>query len=370
MKKLLKPIALLLCLAAATSCKKEELDAYVDPPYDLPLTDYEVVPDANDAFTFSFKNKTSNYGKVEWRFGDDTLKFDDNPTHTYLTTGKYTVDLKAFSKTTAQFGRKMIDINIVPDSVAKLTTTKVATTSGTATLQFSLNVKATVAKVAWTFNDAAFGSTAAATTKTEELSPRKTYNVGTFNTFTVVITTNKGSVITLTRNVTTEGIAEDITQKRIGYSSVLENGLNPANATANEGSSKLIDGNVNTKFGVYNTNLLNTWAFTVIYETPVRINLYAIANGNDAGNARDPRDWVLEGSNDAGVSWTQLDYQNNGSGFYQKAIDAGAATDATRYKRLWYYPVPTPGLYTHYRLRFPAGVFSTYFQLSEFQLFR
>lgn len=370
MKKFLKPIALLFCLAAAVSCKKNEVAAYVEPTYDMPITDYDIVPDATDAFTFSFKNKTTNYGKLEWRFGDDTLKFDVNPVHTYLATGTYTVDLKSFSKTTSQTTRKLIDIKIVPDSIIKVTTTKASTTTGFATLQFAMAVKAPIAKILWTFNDAATATAAAVTTTSTLQNPQKTYAVGTFNSFTVTITTTKGSVVSLSRNVTTEGIAEDITQKRIGYTTVLENGGNAANATANEGSSKLIDGNKETKFGYYSSAGLTTWAYTIQYENPVTVKLYAIANANDAVNTRDPKEWYLEGSND-GTNWTQLDYQSNGTGFYDKANAAGATTDAQRYKRFWYYPVTVQAPFTLIRLRFPSGTFGgSGIQLAEFQLFR
>lgn len=363
-------MALLFCLAAAVSCKKNEVAAYVEPTYDMPITDYDIVPDANDAFTYSFKNKTTNYGKLEWRFGDDTLKFDVSPTHTYLTPGKYTVDLKSFSKSSSQSTRKLVDINIIADSIVKITTTKASTVPGFATLQFGLTAKAPIAKISWVFNDAATATAAAATTTSTEQNPRKTYAVGTFNTFTVTVTTTKGSVVSVTRNVTTEGIAEDITQKRIGYTTVLENGGNAANATANEGSSKLIDGNKETKFGYYSSAGLNTWAFTIQYETPVTVKLYAIANANDQANGRDPKEWYLDGSND-GVNWTQLDYQSNGTGFYDKATAAGATTDAQRYKRYWYYPVTTQAPFTMIRLRFPSGTFNgAGIQLAEFQLFR
>ncbi|GAB3937834.1 hypothetical protein GCM10028827_43040 [Mucilaginibacter myungsuensis] len=363
-------MALLCCLIAAVSCKKNELDEYVEPAYDNPITDYEVVPDPNDAFTFTFRNKTTNYGKLEWRFGDDTLKTDTAPTHTYLATGKYTVDLKAFSKTTDQFSRKLVDINIVPDSVVHVTTTRVESGSGAATIQFNLDVKAQIDSVEWVFDDAATGTTPATRTRSKELHPIKTYSTGTFNSFTVTITTKKGSVVSLNRNVTTEGIAEDITQKRLGYTTVLENNNDPANATANEGSSKLVDGNVDTKFGIYGNGQLNTWAFTIQYNSQVLVKLYAIGNGNDAGNDRDPKEWILEGSDD-GMTWTQIDHQVNGTGFFDKANAAGATTDAERYKRLWYYPVTDPKPYSLFRLRFPNGTFNNNdFQLGEFRLYR
>jgi len=376
MRRFLKPMAILFCLATAVSCKKNQVVQYIEPVINNPVTDYDVVPDPTDAFTFTFKNKTANFKRLEWRFGDDTLKTDDSPVHTYLATGKYTVDLKAFSSTNAST-RKFVDLNIVPDSIVKITTTRASAVTGYATLQFGITVKAPVAKVVWTFNDAAYTniSNVAVPAKTESFTytslanpPSRTYAVSTFNTFTVTVTTTKGSVVVLSRSITTEGIAEDITQKRVGFTPALENG---SGSTGNEGSSKLFDGNTATKFGVYGqgSNIKN-WAMTVTFGSPVTAKLYMIANANDSQNSRDPRSWFLEGSND-GTNWVQLDYQVNGTGFYDKAIAAGATSDAQRYFRKWYYPIANPQPVTMYKLSFRDGSFGNdAIQLSEFALFR
>lgn len=376
MRRFLKPIALLFCIAATVACKKQQGVVYVEPVIDNPLTDYELTADPTDAFTYTFKNKTTNYQRLEWRFGDDTLKTDANPVHTYLATGKYTIDLKAFSKSNAST-RKFTDLYLLPDSIMKVTATRTGTTTGYATLLFGLTVKAPVAKVVWTFSDAAYTApgNVSVPAKTESFTytslatmPSRTYLVGTFNTFTVTVTSTKGSVVSLTRQVTTEGIAEDITQKRVGYTPGLENG---SGATGNEGSSKLLDGNTATKFGVYGqgSNIKN-WSYTIIFGSPVTVKLYMIANANDSQNSRDPRGWFLDGSND-GTNWTQLSVETNGTGFYDKATAAGATTDAQKYFRKWYYSVQNPGAYTQYKLRFPDGSFGNdAIQLSEFALFR
>jgi len=369
MKKFLKPLAIVFCLAAAVSCKKNQVIAYTDPVYDNPITDYDIIRDPNDAFTFTFKNKTTNYGRLEWRFGDDTLATDSNPVHTYLATGMYTVDLKAFSKTNKdQSTRKLVDLYLVPDSIVQVTTTKVESSASASTIQLDLKVKAPIAKVVWTFNDAATSTAAAKTTTSTEQNPLKTYETGTFNSFSVTITTPKGSVVTFSRNITTEGIAEDITQKRVGYTTVLENGDNPQ---GNESSSKFVDGNFSTKFGLYGKgSALTTFAYTIMYDSQVTVKVYAITNGNDSGNDRDPKEWVLEGSDD-GTNWTELDHQMNGTGFYDKANAAGATTDAQRYNRTWYYPIANPKPFAQIRFRTPSGTFNgNDFQLSELQLFR
>jgi hypothetical protein len=69
--------------------------------------------------------------------------------------------------------------------------------------------------------------------------------------------------------------------------------------------SKLVDGNVNTKWGVRQTAL---W---IQYEAPtaVVVNQYMIASANDVP-ARDPKGWVLKASQD-GNTWVDLDVQKD-----------------------------------------------------------
>ena len=94
MKKRLSPAVLLFLLLIMISCKKQKEIAYVEPMIDNPITDYEITADPMDAFTFNFKNKSTNFQRLEWRFGDDTLSTENNPVHTFIATGKYLVDLK------------------------------------------------------------------------------------------------------------------------------------------------------------------------------------------------------------------------------------------------------------------------------------
>ncbi|GAB3929126.1 hypothetical protein GCM10028827_23070 [Mucilaginibacter myungsuensis] len=376
-------MALLFLLGTAVSCKKQVDTPYVDPVVNNPITDYDITRDPADYFSFTFKNKSTNFTKLEWRFGDDTLKTVTDPTHTYLRTGKYTVDLKAFSNTNATT-RKLVDLNIVPDSIIKVTSTRTSFVNSEATLKFDIKVNAPVKTMVWKFDDVAYtppggtqvGAKSETFTYTDGTSaPTRKYFAGTFNTITITLTTTKGSVTTITRGVTTEGIAEDITPKRKEYKTFYEHA---SGATSGEGSSKLLDNNVGSKFGVYSRGTsINKWEFTIIYDAPVKVNLYMIANANDSGDSRDPREWYLDGSND-GITWVQLDYQNNGAGFYSKARDAGITAEGTssspgRYFRKWYYPIPVQNqqAVTMYRLRFPGGAFGNdAIQLSEFALYR
>lgn len=78
-----------------------------------------------------------------------------------------------------------------------------------------------------------------------------------------------------------------------------ENGGGP---TANEGSPKLVDGKMNTKFL---SNYSAPFYVNLEFKTPVVAGYYALTSGNDAPD-RDPRDWEIQGSND-GVTFVTLD---------------------------------------------------------------
>ena len=112
----------------------------------------------------------------------------------------------------------------------------------------------------------------------------RTFNSGSFNNFTLKITTTKGSVIFLSKSVTTEGIAEDVTASKTAYSCSSEN------TNANENSAKLFDNNVNTKllFGQATAPYKFPVVVTVEFDRPQTIKLYSIANAND-GATRDPK---------------------------------------------------------------------------------
>ena len=47
--------------------------------------------------SISFVNLSSNYESVVWDFGDGGTSFDDNPTHTYNSSGGYTISLTVFT---------------------------------------------------------------------------------------------------------------------------------------------------------------------------------------------------------------------------------------------------------------------------------
>jgi hypothetical protein len=357
MKNFLKPLALIFCMAAIASCSKKDVPVPIDPVVINPVSDYTVTPDPNDGFTFKFNNLSKDYTKVEWRFGDDTLNTELNPTHTYLATGQYLVDLKTYSKT-GEVSHSTVPINIHPDDILKVTATK---TDVLYQLQFTANVKGNVKSILWTFNQVDPVTSEVVTTKSTELNPLQSFAFGSFNNFSVTVTTDKGSVATVSKSVTTDGLAEDITLSYISYNSTNEN----TDQGPNEGSLKLVDGNPATKFGFYKPFPVPEIA-TLQFAAPVTVKLYAIQNGNDSGSSRDPNEWYVEGSND-GISWDQLDHQVLTIGFADYLASIGQGS--TQYNRFFYYPIAHPQAYQYYRWRI-VSTFEGAFQIDEFKLFK
>ena len=376
MKQLFKPLVFILCAGALASCSKKVDSVIPDATIVNPISDYTVTPDATDGFTFKFTNLSKNFTSIEWRFGDDTVSTAAAPTHTYLSTGdpaasyKYLADLKTVSST-GTISHKYQNILIAPDSIIQLSTVKTGGPAGVGNveLQFSAKVKGTVAKYLWTFVD---NRTSTAIVTTSNLaSPKVAFAIGSFNSFTLQITTNKGSVASLSRNVTTEGIAINFTQSYTNntplYPSTITNVENTAQG-ANEGSSKLVDGNIQTKFGYYSA-FPQPLIITLKFPALVSCKIYGICNGNDSGNDRDPKEWYIEGSPDGGTTWVALDHITLVKGFYDMATDAGATNDTQRYRRWWYYPIATPGAYNAYRWRI-ISTFKSAFQISELAFFK
>ncbi|MES2808123.1 MAG: hypothetical protein V4619_05840 [Bacteroidota bacterium] len=343
------------------------------------MSNYTVTPDANDGFTFNFQNLSKNYTKLEWRFGDDSVSVADNPKHIYLTTGdpganpkwNYQVDLKATSST-GNISHKYTNIPIIPDAICQIAAAKTGvTTSNSAEVRFSLTVKATPVKATWTFVDAASFTSAAKTTVIEGLvadnfAVKKSFFVNTFNSVTLKVVTDKGSTVTVTRNVTTDGLVENVTGNRLSWTPSQDNISN-----ANENASKLVDGNVDTKFLVGGS--FGTFTYPLrcvfIFLTPQKIKLYAIGSANDA-KARDPKSWTLEGSSDGGSTWTQMDAITMAKNFRDTNTDLGATSDSQGFKKLFYFPIADPKEYSMVRLNITANWGDGLLQLSEFQLFR
>ena len=122
--------------------------------------------------------------------------------------------------------------------------------------------------------------------------------------------------------------------------------------TSPESMTGAFDQSLDTKWFASGTQ--TPWLSYRFAGTTTRVvTSYNIASANDVPQ-RDPRSWVLEGSNN-GSTWTALNTQTN-------------QTFATR-KLLKSYTVASSAGYNQYRLRVTANNGSADFQLSEVQLF-
>lgn len=122
------------------------------------------------------------------------------------------------------------------------------------------------------------------------------------------------------------------------------------NTTGGEGIAMLVDGNLKSKYLAGHTT---TWMMFRTNE-PAIITRYALTSGNDAPS-RDPRDWVLEASND-GASWVTLDQREG-------------ITFPLREQTVNFEVADNNELYQYYRLRVTRNNGSSIFQLAEWTLY-
>jgi PKD repeat protein len=354
-KQLVMATALLFCLG---SCQKSNVDQVLpDPVVINPLSEFELVTYPNDPFKFTFKSSPSDYKTVEWRFGDDTLSNQSSPTHVFATSGKYQVDMRTISST-GNTSRRFYDINIIPDSVARMTLEKTSTLNQ---VKFGLVSKAEFKSVLWTFSDV----TPAATSTS--LNPVKTYVPGSFNTVTATITTVGGSTFSVTRNnATTEGLLQDITLGRESYTTSAENFYAPG-----ENSTMLMDGNILTKYTMGGKDgRLFTYPLiiTINFTEAQLVKTYCIGSSND-NPPRDPKTWTIQGSND-GVTWETLDTRAMTKNFYDQMTALGATNDTQKYKQLFFYGIAGPKLFTKYRWVINSNFGDSALQVNEFKLYK
>ncbi|RXK62041.1 DUF1735 domain-containing protein [Lacibacter luteus] len=133
---------------------------------------------------------------------------------------------------------------------------------------------------------------------------------------------------------------------------------NDGGSGAGEGSPKLIDNDINTKylFQTWNTALATNggaW-WKLQFGTPVTVGAYTFTSAND-GATRDPKDWKLQGSND-NTTWTDLDTRTG---------EQFAARFQT--KR---YEVASPQSFTYYRVFMTANNGSSLFQMAEWRVIK
>ncbi|RZK83022.1 MAG: hypothetical protein EOO92_00610 [Pedobacter sp.] len=349
---------LLLCFVALVSCENATVEEIApDPVIINSLANFEITKDPTDAFKYNFKNLSKDYTRVEWRFGDDTLTTVIDPSHTYLGTGDFDIELKTFSET-GTVSRKVVKINIHPDSVMKITYDKTGVPDE---LQLGIESKANIKSVLWTFGDLAPAGTSTL------INPVKKYVSGRLNTITAKITTVNGSVASITKNnMTSQGLVGDATKEIESFTVSAEN-----NGSAAESSKSIFDNNVETKFLLGgNANRAFTWpiVITANYATAQTIKIYAIGNANDSPN-RDPKDWTIQGSND-GVNWEILDTRSMAKNFYNQKVDEGINDDTKRYKQLFYFGIANPKPFTKYKLVITANYNDALMQFSGWSLYK
>lgn len=125
---------------------------------------------------------------------------------------------------------------------------------------------------------------------------------------------------------------------------------NPGGATANEGSSKLIDGDKNSKFLIFEYTP-DFWMEQSFGEG-ITVNAYTITSGNDAPE-RDPKNWTLEGS-DNGEDWKVIEKRNDASFSLRNKTSI--------------YELDSEVSYQYYRLSINANAGSDLLQISEWRL--
>lgn len=123
-------------------------------------------------------------------------------------------------------------------------------------------------------------------------------------------------------------------------------------SNANENSSKLVDGNIDTKYLTFDYTP-ELW-LQLTFAQPMVLGAYTLTSANDAQD-RDPKSWKLSGSND-GSNWEELDVQNN-------VVFSGR-------KMTQRFEFENETAYTYYRLnvveRFGSG--NGLFQLAEWRV--
>lgn len=200
MKIAFRPLLVLFCACGILACSNNN-DVVEEQVLDQkrPLVDYEVIP-GDDPFTFTFKNKSTNFKELEWRFGDDSLSTDDSPSHVFLSNGRFEVNLKATSETGAT-ARKLVVINIDPNRAVKVSASRFGDENNHE-VKFNVTSEAEIVDVTWDFGDNSAPST--------DMSPVKKYEEGKLFTCKASVKTRKGSVVTVTKLVSSNGTLVEV----------------------------------------------------------------------------------------------------------------------------------------------------------------
>lgn len=138
----------------------------------------------------------------------------------------------------------------------------------------------------------------------------------------------------------------DVTDKAV-LSVNVENGAGPSGG---EGSSKVVDNNINTKFLI--NPYRNDFYMQLTFPQPQQVASYTLTSGDDAP-ARDPKDWKFSASAD-GTTWVDLDVKT-GQSFADRKMTKTFSFKNTQ-------------AYRFYRISITAIGSGSLFQLSEWRV--
>lgn len=343
---------ILALVVSFASCEKEGTEDIDDDgegvlPKPTAAFSYEL-PDESDPFTIKFVNSSENFVESRWAFADDSTSADVSPVHTYLTTGTYNVKLITLNEEGFWAQREEI-ITISPSSLVQL----IATPSD-GKINVSYETDMAVGSADWFVKR---GEGDELVSQDEEMSLDIT--AGEFAEVYVLLTTPKGSRTRLDMMLTDVGIVKDLTNLENSTFSVSHD--NNGGSEAGEGSLKLIDNSITSKFLIFDIHLIDGpfhWQFE--YGEAQVINAYTMTTGNDAPG-RDPRNWDFLASDD-GENWVTLDTHDE----VVFPTTGGANDDGRRATYTYTFDNSTP--YHYYRLQVRAVGSGNLFQMSEFRM--
>jgi len=342
MKNKLSYITCLLLLGCLSiwSCKKSDKPIAEEPEEPKPTAGFsytKVSPD--DPFTFKFENSSKDFKEIRWEFGDDSTTNEISPTHTFINTGDYRVRMISRNGQGYWAQRETV-IKLRPDSLLSFMST--GNTPGV--LNLSVSPGLTTSKVEWFL-----GSTLNGQMFSTEPTAVINVPVGAFSLFSVRITTPKGSKAEVSSYVRNRDVLKDATLK--GFFSVSRD--NNSGPTSGEGSLKLIDNSVNSKFLQFDYTG-DLWVQFDYEQTPKVISAFLLSSGDDAPE-RDPKNFNLSASDD-GQNWTVLTSVTN------------FVMLPTPRKSTFAFSFDNTTPYRYYRMNFTANNGANLIQMSELRL--
>ena len=342
-------LALSLIIGISSCSKKEETIIDNEGLLPKPTASFSAeVVDPSDPFTIKFINSSTNATQSRWSFDDDSTSSASSPTHTFLQTGVYNVKLVSLNEE-GYWAQREETVSILPASLVEL----IATRSGT-NLQMSYRTSMAVEKTNWFIKR----GTSNYQKHSETASMLLDINQGEFVNAYVELITPKGSKTRLDMLLMATGVVKDLTTFENEFSVSHENNGGKENG---EGSPKLIDNNINTKFLNSNLDQIGyTFHWQFEYFQPQIINAYTMTTGNDAPG-RDPKNWDMLASND-GINWVTLDTKDD----YIFPTTGGPNNNGRIVTYTFTYNNSTP--YHFYRLRVRAVGSGTLFQMGEFRM--